>query len=644
MGIKAQSIQSKTSENTLPGQSIAKFQSNVHLLAQETSNSNAPGVPRESKNLFEAYAESAKDPRFTQLQHYLSMLTAILKEIDQAKYCVEPPSRSRVRVAIHDTFDEEMHFLAHPFGDDWLKLVTDHFASLVAPSRDKLSSYAKPHDTLSSSSPFEVVGESAYASSSGTTQLNERSSSSSKTEVDLDNVLKLSYPSYPQASPSNYSRQSLSSRSPSKYTYPARKNEFESPYATSSSRGAYESSATTSGSSYTNGYGGSSESSLNAPSYSAYTTTATTYEHSGSRRADECGKVHPVVVEAPSMPRCWDHGCNGRQFSTFSALLTHRREKSGHSTKSVCHRCGAEFTMKTALHGHLAQDQCKNRPMVASEVVEVPKHHDLEQATQDQVAAIPTMQQPMAASTMDEEQRESLTPKQLKTSPKSTQSQARDPDPDLVEPTIPKDLPRQRSAGHSSVERARERAQPQMYGSPTLQYCNAYGQPQDSLLGQAMPAGRKRRQPDSAKWRQRRHLIQEEHTASQPVIKRAATRQKTQGGSEQPAIQTKVRDTSSSGAQLFHNFPPMPPKDYELTKENIEEPPSTRKRKRAYAEGADSDDVDLILPPQEHLSELESCLVLDLGSEKVPTQTEHSKAASGSIVENLVALWTLSSI
>jgi len=135
------------------------------------------------------------------------MLTAILKEIDQVKYCVEPPSRSRVRVAIHDTFDEEMHFLAHPFGDDWLKLVRDHFASLVAASRDKLSSYAKPHDTLFSSSPFEVVGESAHALPSGTTQLNERSSSSSKKEADLDITAKMSYPSYPQASSSNSSRQ-----------------------------------------------------------------------------------------------------------------------------------------------------------------------------------------------------------------------------------------------------------------------------------------------------------------------------------------------------------------------------------------------------------------------------------------------------
>jgi len=390
------------------------------------------------------------------------------------------------------------------------------------------------------------------------------------------------------------------------------------------------------------------------------------------------------------MPRCWDHGCNGRQFSTFSALLRHRREKSGHSTKSVCHRCGAEFTRKTALHGHLAQDKCKNRPMVASEVVEIPKHHDLEQATQDQVAAIPAMQQPMAASKMDEEQRESLTPKQLKTSPKSTQSQARDPDPDLVEPTIPKDLHRQRSAGHNSVERARERQQPQMYVTQTLQDSNACRQLQKSLLGQGktplpnkisqahqpapiddhksadhvefeassggVPSGpqypshheislenlqaksRKRRFPDSAKWRHRSHLIHEEHAASQPVTRRAATWQKTQGGNEQLAIPTTVCGMSSSGAQFSQNLPPMPTKDFELRREYIEQPPP-RMSKTSHDDCAYSN-----LPPQEHLPELERSLAREVGSEKVPMQAEHGKTASGSIVDDLVALWTLSSI
>ena len=57
-------------------------------------------------------------------------------------------------------------------------------------------------------------------------------------------------------------------------------------------------------------------------------------------------------------PQCWEHGCNGRQFSTFSNLLRHQREKSGTATKSYCPKCGAEFTRTTARNGHLQFDKC----------------------------------------------------------------------------------------------------------------------------------------------------------------------------------------------------------------------------------------------------------------------------------------------
>lgn len=57
-------------------------------------------------------------------------------------------------------------------------------------------------------------------------------------------------------------------------------------------------------------------------------------------------------------PQCWEHGCNGRKFSTFSNLLRHQREKSGTATKSYCPKCGAEFTRTTARNGHLAHEKC----------------------------------------------------------------------------------------------------------------------------------------------------------------------------------------------------------------------------------------------------------------------------------------------
>jgi len=67
------------------------------------------------------------------------------------------------------------------------------------------------------------------------------------------------------------------------------------------------------------------------------------------------------VLTSRPKPQCWDHGCNGREFSTFSNLLRHQREKSGLAAKSNCPRCGAEFTRTTARNGHMAHDKCRKR-------------------------------------------------------------------------------------------------------------------------------------------------------------------------------------------------------------------------------------------------------------------------------------------
>ncbi|PNS21925.1 hypothetical protein CAC42_523 [Sphaceloma murrayae] len=66
-------------------------------------------------------------------------------------------------------------------------------------------------------------------------------------------------------------------------------------------------------------------------------------------------------------PQCWEHGCNGRKFSTFSNLLRHQREKSGTASKSYCPKCGAEFTRTTARNGHLAHDKCSKQRKSSSE-------------------------------------------------------------------------------------------------------------------------------------------------------------------------------------------------------------------------------------------------------------------------------------
>jgi hypothetical protein len=74
---------------------------------------------------------------------------------------------------------------------------------------------------------------------------------------------------------------------------------------------------------------------------------------------DASGQVR--VVHSRPKPQCWEHGCNGRQFSTFSNLLRHQREKSGQATKASCPNCGAEFTRTTARNGHLLHDKCKRK-------------------------------------------------------------------------------------------------------------------------------------------------------------------------------------------------------------------------------------------------------------------------------------------
>ncbi|KAI0009464.1 hypothetical protein F4779DRAFT_627830 [Xylariaceae sp. FL0662B] len=68
------------------------------------------------------------------------------------------------------------------------------------------------------------------------------------------------------------------------------------------------------------------------------------------------GEDHPI---GPSgKPRCWDHGCNGREFSSKSNFMRHIKERSGASTKCVCPLCGAIFTRNSARDTHLAKQSC----------------------------------------------------------------------------------------------------------------------------------------------------------------------------------------------------------------------------------------------------------------------------------------------
>lgn len=66
------------------------------------------------------------------------------------------------------------------------------------------------------------------------------------------------------------------------------------------------------------------------------------YPPSFSNSMTQVGSKPPMrVPNQKQKPQCWEHNCNGRQFSTFSNLLRHQRERSGTASKSYCPRCNA---------------------------------------------------------------------------------------------------------------------------------------------------------------------------------------------------------------------------------------------------------------------------------------------------------------
>jgi hypothetical protein len=56
--------------------------------------------------------------------------------------------------------------------------------------------------------------------------------------------------------------------------------------------------------------------------------------------------------------RCWEHGCNGRRFSTRSNLQRHLTEKSRQRPKWKCPDCDAVFSRTTARNQHVYNKSC----------------------------------------------------------------------------------------------------------------------------------------------------------------------------------------------------------------------------------------------------------------------------------------------
>lgn len=56
--------------------------------------------------------------------------------------------------------------------------------------------------------------------------------------------------------------------------------------------------------------------------------------------------------------RCWEHGCNGRRFSTRGNFVRHQKERANRGTKVLCPACGAIFSRTTARDKHLINQSC----------------------------------------------------------------------------------------------------------------------------------------------------------------------------------------------------------------------------------------------------------------------------------------------
>lgn len=66
----------------------------------------------------------------------------------------------------------------------------------------------------------------------------------------------------------------------------------------------------------------------------------------------------PSVDSGDRQIRCWEHGCDGRTFSTRSNLSRHQREKANQTPSFSCPKCGVTFRRRTAAKRHQEAERC----------------------------------------------------------------------------------------------------------------------------------------------------------------------------------------------------------------------------------------------------------------------------------------------
>lgn len=71
--------------------------------------------------------------------------------------------------------------------------------------------------------------------------------------------------------------------------------------------------------------------------------------------AKVCSRQHLIHEEQTT---CYEHGCDGRKFSSKSNLTRHQRERAGRTPLSSCCWCGATFYRRWTRNHHVLRMSC----------------------------------------------------------------------------------------------------------------------------------------------------------------------------------------------------------------------------------------------------------------------------------------------
>lgn len=116
-----------------------------------------------------------------------------------------------------------------------------------------------------------------------------------------------------------------------------------------------------------------------------------------ARRVQRCGvgqsrhahsdrdRDRPCKSQASLMEvRCWDHGCEGRKFSSLGNYRRHLREKNGQAKVHPCPDCGRVFTRSTARNFHRESGTCGLSPRQLMLQMQMQMQVQVQQAQQAQ--------------------------------------------------------------------------------------------------------------------------------------------------------------------------------------------------------------------------------------------------------------------